>query len=116
MNNALYTQRRNLFIKREKFESRLMEYLEKLLIYTAVFKRPLPKNVHFDFKIIGNDTHERVRAYYTRLAEDLFKDMKSISEDRLNYINDVLDDLHHTLDEYEEALKEAIHNYNNNNN
>ena len=114
MNNALYTQRRNLFIKREKFESRLMEYLEKLLVYTAKFKQPLPKNVRFDFKIIEDDTHERVRTYYTCLAGDLFRDMKNISEDRLNYINDVLDDLHHTLDEYEAAFKEAINNNNNN--
>lgn len=110
MNNALYTQRRNLFIKREKFESRLIEYLEKLLMYVVTLKRPLPRDVHFDFKIIEDDTHERVRMLYTSLAEDLFNNIKNISDDRLKYINDVLDDLHHILDEYEEVFEKAIKN------
>lgn len=110
MNNVLYTQRRNLFIKREKFESRLIKYLEELLYYVVLFEQPLPKNVQWGFKVIEDDTHERVRTFYTDIVEDLFKDMKNISEDRLNYINDVLDDLHHTLDEYEDAFKKAVKN------
>ena len=110
MNDKLYKQRRDLFIKREKFESRLIRYLERLVAALEVKCGRLPKHLDFLFTAADEDTCEPVKSFYSSWADDLFKNMKQASDEELVAYNNILDDFHHELDEYEEEYKKASHN------
>lgn len=107
MKDALYKKRRNLFIKREKFESRLIRYLEDLISYMDRTGKPLPEYVFYDFSIIEEDTGDAIFGRYSNFADELFKNMKDASDDTLDKFDAILDDFHHELDEYEKDFNRA---------
>lgn len=113
MKDVLYKQRRNLFIKREKFESRLIRYLEKLIIYMNETGKRLPeipctrKNSLIMFYLFNVKNGHVVYDLYSNFTDKLFKNMKNISAEELSDYDDILDDFHHALDEHEEEFNEV---------
>ena len=107
MDDKLYKQRRNLFIKREAFESRLIKYLERLIIHMNNTGEILPADATIAFSVFEKNTEHTDYDLYSRLADTLFKNMKNVSAEKLSYYDNILDDFHHELDEYEEELNEV---------
>lgn len=106
MDDKLYKQRRNLFIKREKFEARLIRYLERLITALEVKYNSLPKHLDYSFTAT-EDPDGPMKYLYSTLSTELFKNMKTLSGEELKLYNNILDDLHHELDEYEEEFKKT---------
>ena len=102
MDDKLYEQRRNLFIKREKFEARLIKYMETLIRYMSLWPKSLPNGVSIDFHIFEYESH------YSYWAKTLFKDIKNAGPSVIERIDKSLDSFHRQLDKYEDALNELI--------
>ena len=100
MDDKLYEQRRNLFIKREKFESRLIKYMERLIRYMSLGQKSLPNGVNIFFYVSEYESH------YSYWAKVLFKDIKNAGPSEIEYIDWSLDSFHRQLDKYEDALDE----------
>lgn len=105
MNDKLYKQRRNLFIKREAFESRLIKYFERLIIYMDQTGSKLPKDITYKFPVIEIEGVSVVDLYSEHVRH-LFSSMKTADRDIIEQLDNILDCLHRQLDEYEDALDE----------